>query len=52
MCDGEKFALEIVSLKGTVDGTINSSTGALLLKPPRIVTQFGSVTENADLKCS
>lgn len=29
MCDGKKFVLEIVSLKGTVDGTTDSSTGAL-----------------------
>lgn len=40
MCDGEKFVLEIVSLKGTVDGTIDSSTSSLSQKPPRIVTNL------------
>lgn len=35
MCDGEKFVLEIVSLKGTVDGTGDSSTTALSQKPPK-----------------
>ena len=53
MCDGEKFVLEIVSFKGTVDSTLDSSTSALSQKPPQESSlEFGSMTENADLKCS